>query len=112
MTVLVLVLVLVLGGDVVVVVVVVVVVGDVVVVVVVGDSVVVLGVPVSVTVWVPTVGTGATDCERDAAVVVGVVDVVEVGLDASPLVSETIAKTISAITITPTAPRLTRPAGF
>ena len=110
MTVLVLVLVLVLGGDVVVVVVVVVVVGDVVVVVVAGDSVVVLGAPVSVTVCVPAVGAGATD--SDSADVVGVVVVVDVGLDESPPVSETIAKTINPIKIAPKAPSVTRPAGL
>jgi hypothetical protein len=90
-------------------VVVVVVVGLSVVVVVVGDvSVVVLGCSVWVTVSVPPVGTGATEAPDEVGDAV-VLDVVDVELEPSPPVSETMAYTITAITMTLTAPMLTRP---
>jgi hypothetical protein len=103
-TVLVLVLTLVLG------VVVVVVVGGSVVVVVVGGAVVVVG--VSVTVWVPSVGAGATGWDMDGDVEVVDEVVVDVVLEELPPASLTMAKTISAIRMTASAPRATRAAGF
>jgi hypothetical protein len=102
-TVLVLVLTLVLG------VVVVVVVGGSVVVVV-GGAVVVVG--VSVTVWVPSVGAGATGWDMDGDVEVVEEVVVDVVLEELPPASLTMAKTISAIRMTASAPRATRAAGF
>jgi hypothetical protein len=102
--------VLVVGGDVVVVVVVAVVevglsVDD---VVVSASVVVVVGSRLCVTVSVPPVGTGATPADGE---VVGVTDVVEVGLEASPPANETMAYTITATRMTASAPMLTRPAG-
>jgi hypothetical protein len=82
--------VLVVGLGVVVVVVVVVVVG-LVVVVVADDSVVLLGASVCVTVSVPPVGAGATDSADDGVDVALLLDVVDVELEPSSPVSETMA---------------------
>lgn len=102
--------VLVVGGEVAVVVVVVVVVGVSVDDVVVSASVVVVvGSWLCVTVSVPPVGTGATPADGD---VVEVTDVVDVGLEASPPVNETMAYTITATRMTASAPMLRRPAGW
>jgi hypothetical protein len=102
--------VLVLGVVVVVVVVAVVVVGLSVDVVVAGVSVVVPGSALCVTVSVPPVGAGRTEPPDGDDDVVGVDDVPE-GLEASPSVNDTMAYTITATTMTASAPRLTRPAG-
>jgi hypothetical protein len=61
------------------------------VVVVVGDSVVVLGSWVCVTVSVPPVGAGTTDPSDDVVAVTLVLEVVDVELDPSSPLNETIA---------------------
>jgi hypothetical protein len=78
-------------------------------VVVSASVVVVVGSWLCVTVSVPPVGNGATPADGE---VVGVTDVVEVGLEASPPVNDTMAYTITATRMTASAPMLTRPAGW
>jgi hypothetical protein len=82
-------------------------------VVVAASVVVVVGSWLCVTVSVPPVGAGATPADGDVVeLAVEVDDVVEVGLDASPPVNETMAYTITATRMTARAPMLIRPAGW